>query len=109
MAPCFQIHRDDNAAVMLADGATGQWAQVVGGVGLPTVRLRQSVPYGHKVALADLQTGDPVIKYGIAIGHATCPIRAGEWIHLHNCASNYDERSATLEVASGRPTDTEYR
>jgi altronate hydrolase/altronate dehydratase small subunit len=49
-----------------------------------------------------------VIKYGVRIGHATEPIAVGDWIHLHNCASDLDERSNTLEVTTGAPTDTIY-
>ena len=49
-----------------------------------------------------------MIKYGFPIGHATQPIRAGDWVHLHNCASNYDSRSSTLDVHSGATTDTVY-
>ena len=34
------------------------------------VKLRQSVPIGHKVALSELRVGDTVIKYGEDIGLA---------------------------------------
>lgn len=38
----------------------------------------------HKIALRDLKEGERVIKYGQAIGYATAPIRAGQWVHVHN-------------------------
>jgi (2R)-sulfolactate sulfo-lyase subunit alpha len=48
------------------------------------VDARQDIPIGHKVALADLQVGDTVIKYGIDMGKVVAPIRAGEHAHVHN-------------------------
>ncbi len=47
------------------------------------------------------------MKYGVSIGYATTPIRAGQWVHLHNCASYFDERSNTLDGQTGAPTETE--
>ncbi|MDE7377128.1 MAG: altronate dehydratase family protein, partial [Muribaculaceae bacterium] len=46
------------------------------------------IPAGHKVALRDIAEGDVVIKYGFPIGHATQPIKAGEWVHSHNLATS---------------------
>ena len=48
---------------------------------------RGEVPMGHKIALADIPQGSPVIKYGYPIGTATKDIRAGEFVHTHNLCS----------------------
>ena len=106
MVKCFQINPGDNTAVLLDDAAAGDEIEIVGGAG--TVVLQLDIEYGHKVALATIPTGEAVIKYGICIGHGTQPIRTGEWVHLHNCASDYDHRSATLDVHTGAVTDTVY-
>lgn len=106
MLTCFQINPNDNTAVMLDDGTPDAVVQVIGQA--RTVTLTQAIAYGHKVALADLAQHAPVFKYGIRIGHATQAIQTGDWVHLHNCASDYDERSGSLEIASGKPTDTVY-
>lgn len=108
MDRCFQINPADNCAVMLADGTAATPVQVIGAPQPLTITLRAAIPYGHKVALAVIAVGDAIHKYGIRIGHATHPIAVGDWIHLHNCASDYDERSASLELTSGKPTDTVY-
>ncbi|MEQ9443883.1 MAG: galactarate dehydratase [Cyclobacteriaceae bacterium] len=42
---------------------------------------REYVPMGHKVALTDFAEGDPILRYGVIIGHARQAIRLGEWIH----------------------------
>ncbi|MBI3525311.1 MAG: UxaA family hydrolase [Betaproteobacteria bacterium] len=47
--------------------------------------LRPGIPFGHKVAVADIAAGKPVLKYGVVIGHATQDIPAGEHVHVHNC------------------------
>lgn len=108
MLTCFQINPNDNTAVMLEDGTPHALVQVIGAGQAMTISLTQAIAYGHKVALADMAQDAPIFKYGIRIGHATQPIRAGDWVHLHNCASDYDERSSSLEFESGKPTDTVY-
>jgi (2R)-sulfolactate sulfo-lyase subunit alpha len=45
---------------------------------------RTDVPIGHKIALADIQSGDTVWKYGQDIGQAKADIRKGEHVHVHN-------------------------
>lgn len=42
------------------------------------------VPIGHKVALADLATGDTAIKYGADIGKIVAPVKKGDHVHTHN-------------------------
>lgn len=46
------------------------------------------IPAGHKLALRDIAIGEDIIKYGFPIGHATGNIRAGQWVHTHNIATN---------------------
>ena len=43
---------------------------------------------GHKRALRDIDQGENIIKYGFPIGHATCAIARGEWVHTHNLSTN---------------------
>lgn len=47
--------------------------------------LNSDVPLGHKVALAPLNDGDTVLKYGEDIGCTIAPIAVGEHVHTHNC------------------------
>ena len=100
---CFQIHPNDNVATLLddADGAI----QILGAQP-QELRLLERISGGHKVALKDFAAGDAVIKFGARIGHTTQPIARGAWVHLHNLASDLDERSGTLDLHSGAPTDT---
>jgi len=99
----FQVHPADNVATLLDDA--DEVVQVLGGQ--PSeIQLLEKISRGHKVALRDIASGGAVVKFGVRIGHATRSIRRGAWVHLHNLASDLDERSATLELHSGVPTDT---
>ena len=66
----------------------------------------EQISRGHKVALRDITANEAVVKFGVRIGHATKPIARGAWVHLHNLASDLDDRSSTLDLHSGAPTDT---
>jgi (2R)-sulfolactate sulfo-lyase subunit alpha len=48
------------------------------------VAAREDIPIGHKLALADMKTGDTVYKYGQDIGRVVAPIRAGEHAQVQN-------------------------
>lgn len=79
----LQVHPRDNVLVALQPLAQG--------VALPEpfaqLSAQQAIPAGHKVALTNIAKGQPVIKYGFAIGAATTDINAGEHIHSHNLAT----------------------
>lgn len=74
----------DNVATLLEAGETGHLVAVPGG---PGVTLAGPVPAGHKVALAPLAAGQPIVKYGVSIGRATQPIAPGAHVHIHNMES----------------------
>ncbi len=48
------------------------------------VDVVDAIPLGHKVALRDIRSGQPVIEYGTPIGLATGDINAGQHVHVHN-------------------------
>jgi hypothetical protein len=102
---CFQGQPQDNVATLVDDAAAGP-IDVIGGA-RRRVAAVEAISRGHKVALTDVAAGDAIIKFGTRIGHATRAIRAGEWVHLHNLASDLDARSGTLDLHSGAPTDTD--
>jgi hypothetical protein len=104
MTAAFCIHRADNVATLLA--ATGPGTVTIVGEASAVIAAREPIATAHKIAIAPIPEGGLVIKYGWPIGSATRPIAAGDWVHLHNLASNYDERSGTLDLHTGSPTDT---
>lgn len=100
----FQIHDSDNVATLLDDASGGE-VQVLG-AGAGQIPSLEQISRGHKIALRDLTANGAVVKFGVRIGHATQAIKRGAWVHLHNLASDLDERSGTLDLHSGAPTDT---
>lgn len=105
MPRCFQVNARDNVATLLDPG---EGVLEVLGETRGEIRAVEPIQASHKVALEAIRAGQPVIKFGVPIGTATRDIRAGEWVHLHNCASQFDERSQSLNVHSGVTTDTPY-
>src|SRR5215471_3104339 len=103
MSSAFHLHLKDNVATLL-DDANGV-VQLVGAQP-QEIQLLENIARGHKVALKEIAAGAAVVKFGVRIGHATKPIARGAWVHLHNLASDLDERSGTLDLHSGAPTDT---
>lgn len=103
---CFRINANDNVATLLEDAVAGAVDVLGAHGGTRTVVAREPIARGHKIAVVDIPEGAAVIKFGVRIGHATKPIPAGGWVHLHNLASDVDVRSGTLDLHSGAPTDT---
>ena len=107
-ASAFQVHASDNVATLLGEVAAGAPLQIIGPAQPPHLAAREPIALGHKVALAVVPEGTPVIKFGIVIGIATRRIEPGEWVHLHNCRSQLDERSGHFDVHTGEPGDNAY-
>jgi altronate dehydratase small subunit len=87
----LRIDRNDNVAVALVDLCAGEEIQISGEVGASLTALAP-IPFGHKVALADIAKGSPVLKYGVPVALASAPIRRGEWVHVHNVESYFVAR-----------------
>jgi hypothetical protein len=104
---CFKINPLDNVATLLDDAAGGV-VRVLGHGAESSVAATEPIKLGHKIALCAIATGQPVVKFGVAIGRANHDIAAGQWVHLHNCTSGFDQRSQTLDVQTGAATDTKY-
>jgi len=66
----------DNVAVVVTPGGLPAGARLA-----PGLELREAIPEAHKVALADLATGDAIVRYGVTIGYANRPIMRGSWVH----------------------------
>jgi altronate dehydratase small subunit len=104
---CYQVVDSDNVATALDDIPAGE-AHIIGPESKWVLVIPHKVSAGHKVALRLIKPKEPITKFGMPIGHATQVIEPGHWIHLHNCASNNDERSQTLDPETGATSDTAY-
>ena len=48
------------------------------------VTAAHDIPIGHKVALADLTSGQDVTKYGETVGRMVASAARGDHVHTHN-------------------------
>ena len=83
----IRIHPEDNVAVALKDVSKGESLSADG----IELTASEDVGRGHKIALADISAGEPVIKYGVPIGNAKSDISKGEWVHVHNTKTGLSE------------------
>ena len=88
-APHFLIHNEgDQVGVAVQDVEPGPARLVyMDSERELELEVREQVPLGHKVALADLAEGAEVTEYGVRIGLTRGPIRKGDLVHVHNIVS----------------------
>jgi hypothetical protein len=72
------LHPDDNVATLIDERV--DMATLADGR-----PVQPGVAFGHKCAIAAIAAGDPVVKYGVAIGRSLSSIQPGEHVHVHNC------------------------
>lgn len=76
MTPLYvRVSPRDNVAIVVNDGGLPAGARFACGL-----KLAEFVPQGHKVALADIAKGSPVVRYGEVLGLAAGPIARGAWV-----------------------------
>ncbi len=73
-----KLNPKDNIVIALRDLDAGM--QPVS----ESVPLNAPVLRGHKIAIASIQAGENIIRYGQIIGQAKCDIAPGEHVHVHN-------------------------
>lgn len=83
MSKLFKINNKDNVAVALEELKKGEF--------IDNIKLLDDIPFGHKVLLNDLKSGENIIKYGNPIGHLTIDCKKGEHIHEHNLKTNLSD------------------
>ena len=79
-SPVIRIHAADNVVIARQ--------QLLGGTAVAAehITVQGLVPPGHKLACRAIAVGEPVVRYGQVIGHATQAIAAGQHVHTHNLA-----------------------
>lgn len=85
MTNSLRLHPNDNVVTVITDIGPGSAVTWQGTD--TTVRAKEAIPFGHKVATAPISAGNAVIKYGGSIGLATEDIAPGQHVHIHNLRS----------------------
>lgn len=85
----LHVNDEDNVAVVMSEGVrAGDAVTVRDKTGKETaVTALGDIPFGHKIAVRDIEAGREVRKYGEVIGGATADIAAGDYVHVHNMDS----------------------
>jgi altronate hydrolase len=100
----IQLHPRDNVAVALRALDEGAPATV----GSRSVRAKQLIPQGHKLALGPLAIGDPVVKFGEIIGFASAPVEPGDWVHSHNLTADaFSRQCSRADAVPAAPSPLE--
>lgn len=73
MSLLVKVHNSDNVAIAVKP--------LPAGTEIEGLHINQDIPQAHKVALEDIPTGSPVIRYGVILGYAMNPIKKGDWIN----------------------------
>ncbi|MEH8028057.1 altronate dehydratase family protein [Gallibacterium anatis] len=87
MKQFIQIQAQDNVAVALQNLSAGTVIHLAD----KEIILKQDIPRGHKFAVKDIAVQENIIKYGYPIGHATCDIASGDYVHTHNVKTNLSD------------------
>jgi len=72
----LQVHPLDTVAIVVNEGVLPAGAKFPSGL-----KTLEDIPEGHKVALADMDPGAPILRYGEIIGFADRFIRRGSWVN----------------------------
>ena len=85
----LKVNDMDNVATLFSnEGLAGCEVEIRDKKGnSSTLLLKNDIPYGHKIALCEIEAGLDIIKYGESLGEATKAITPGEHVHVHNLDS----------------------
>ena len=87
MKKAIVMDSKDNVATLLADVSSNDVVQVMMGDKTDEVKVKETIPFGHKFAMKTITKGQDVVKYGEVIGQAVRNIDAGKHVHVHNVES----------------------
>ncbi|MDI7861741.1 altronate dehydratase family protein [Rhizobiaceae bacterium n13] len=98
--PWIILSAGDNVAV--ATAAIEPGTVIANGVS-----VLDRIDPGHKVAIADIPLGTPVVKYGQAIGRTTSDVKAGNHVHSQNLHFENDRLAAAANASPAAATDAD--
>ncbi len=76
MDPLYiRVHQRDNVAIIANPDGLAAGTRFPDGL-----TLAERIPQAHKVALRELDQGEPVVRYGQVIGHTAKKLARGSWV-----------------------------
>lgn len=83
----IMMDEKDNVATLLSGVEAEEKVRISVSERYFETRAKESIPYGHKIALNDIEKGEKIIKYGEVVGRAINDIKKGLHVHAHNIES----------------------
>lgn len=82
-------NEDDNVATVFESGVTrGSRVEVTDPKGeKKIIEALGDIPFGHKIAVSLIKSGETIKKYGEEIGKSLTEIHVGQHVHVHNIES----------------------
>jgi altronate hydrolase len=99
-AAIIRLHPSDN--VVIAKASLPADARLADGTA--DIVVKQTIPGGHKLAIAPIAPGEAVRRYGQIIGFATRSIEPGDHVHSHNLSAGDFAREYAFGV-DAKPID----
>ncbi len=89
MKRSIRMQEKDNVATLLEDAAPGDMVGIFDQKNclLYEIFTKDKIPFGNKIALRSIATGEKVVKYGGIIGESVRDIEKGTLVHVHNVKS----------------------
>ena len=94
----IRVDPRDNVAIVVNQGGLPAGSRFPCGL-----VLTEPVPEAHKVALANLAAGAPILRYSAVIGYAKRPIPRGSWVHEGLVAPPQAPALADCPLATATP------
>lgn len=94
----IRVNGRDNVAIIVSPDGVAAGTGLAGGV-----TAREAIPQSHKIALRNLEVGEPVLRYGQVIGYAKASIPAGSWVRKENLEMPAPPRLDELPLATAVP------
>lgn len=89
MKRMIQMDEKDNVATALEFIGKGEQAIIFSkkNIEINTLKALEDIPMGNKIALHQIEKGQPIVKYGVVVGESVVPIMKGSFVHVHNVKS----------------------
>lgn len=100
MKPIYiRVNDRDNVAIIARPEGVNAGVECSNGL-----KFRESIGQAQKVALADFEPGDPVMRYGQVIGHANRKVLRGSWVRNEMIDTPAPPALDDLPLANAVPT-----
>jgi altronate hydrolase len=96
------LHPSDSVGVARVLLASGQAVETMGA----RMTANATIPAGHKIAIAPIRSGEPVLRYGEVIGFASQDIAPGEHVHEHNLRFEELDHQVTFDTKPATPVES---